>query len=82
VIGEAVLDARRHLGVHGTAHNTVALEGAELLCKHLRGDAVERALKVGEAAHVALEEQEDDVCRRPSGSGENRRVLATARVDG
>jgi hypothetical protein len=30
----------------------------------------------------AFRELEHTVCRRPSGSGENRRVLATARVDG
>ncbi len=77
VLGQAVLDARRHLGVHRPTHDTIAFEGPELLREHLRRDAVERALEVGEAAHFALEEQEHDVELPPT--AEERERVADVR---
>ncbi len=61
VLREAVFDTRGDFGVHGAGHEAVAFEGSELLGEHFWGDAAEGAFEIGEAAHFALEEQEDDV---------------------
>lgn len=58
--GELIFDLRRNCGVHDSCDDAVLLQLAKLLSEHLRGDARNRALQVGEAQRLAAEAMKEN----------------------
>ena len=48
-VGEAVLDTRRHFGVHFAVHEAIFFHGAQLLRQHFLRNAADGALELAEA---------------------------------